>query len=216
VGLCIIRELAEIGPAAVGLKAGSKEIFMFRSGKLSALSAVMICFACVAIARADDDLIDNPAYQSWAKYKPGTWVEYQTDSEAMGSKNTIITTQTLKDLSPDKATIVIQSSMTVSGNKMDMPAQTQEITAKIKRPPAPPANSEAPKTEQGAEDIKVGAKTYSCKWTQVTTEQNGMKTVAKTWTCDDVPGLVVKMESSTSGSMTATNTMALVECDITK
>lgn len=153
-GLCIIRELAEIGSAAVALKADSKETSMFRSWKLSALSAVVMCLACVAIARADDDMIDNPAYQSWAKYKPGTWVKYQTDSEAMGSKNTIVTTQTLKGLSPDKATIVIQSSMTVSGNKMDMPAQTQEITAKIKRPPAPPANSEAPKIEQGAETSK--------------------------------------------------------------
>ncbi|MGD0461058.1 MAG: hypothetical protein ABSB74_01085 [Tepidisphaeraceae bacterium] len=187
---------------------------MFRPGKFAALGAIMICLAWVAIAQADDDMIDNPAYQSWAKYKPGTWVKYQTDSEAMGSKNTIITTQTLKDLTPDKATVEILSSMSVSGNKMDMPPQLQEITAKIKRPPAPPANSEAPKTEQGTEDLKVGDKTYSCKWTKVTNEQNGMKITAKTWTCDDVPGLVVKMESSTSGSMTATNTMALVECEI--
>jgi membrane-bound inhibitor of C-type lysozyme len=187
---------------------------MVRTGKAAAVFAALICFAIVASARADDDMIDNPAYQSWAKYKVGTWVEYQTDSEAMGSKNTIITTQTLKSLTPDAATVVIQSSMTVSGNKMDMPPQTQEITSKIKRPPAAAATSNAPQIEKGTEDVKVGDKTYACKWTQVTTEQNGMKTVAKTWSCDDVPGSIVRIESSTTGSMTATNKMALVECKI--
>jgi hypothetical protein len=188
---------------------------MFRHAKLAALGAVLICFAFVATAHADDDMIDNPAYQSWAKYKAGTWVQYQTDSEAAGSKNAIVTTQTLKEIAPDKATIVIQSSMVVAGNKMDMPPQTQEITAKIKRPPAAAAPAgDAPKTEQGTEDIKVDDKTYSCKWTQVTSEQNGMKTNSKTWTCDDVPGSTVKVEAETSGSMTATTKMALVKCVI--
>jgi hypothetical protein len=188
---------------------------MFRPRKLAALGAVLICFAFIAIAHADDDMIDNPAYQSWAKFKAGTWVEYQTDSEAAGSKNAIVTTQTLKELTPEKATIVIQSSMVVAGKKMDMPAQTQELTAKIKRPPAAPAaTGDAPKTDQGTEDIKVDDKTFSCKWTQVTTEQNGMKTTSKTWTSDDVPGSVVKIESESSGSMTSTTKMALVKCAI--
>jgi hypothetical protein len=188
---------------------------MFRYGKFAVVGAVMVCLGFVAIAHADDDMIDNPAYQSWAKYKAGTWVEYQTDSEAMGSKNSIITTQTLKSITADKATIEIKSSMMVSGNKMDMPPQIQEITAKIKRPPAPPAASgDAPKTDQGTEDIKADDKTYSCKWTETTTEQNGMKTTAKTWTCDDVPGSVVKIESNTTGSMTAKTSMALVKCVI--
>src|ERR1700689_4312775 len=112
---------------------------MFRYGKFAVIGAVMTFLAFVAIGHADDDMIDNPAYQSWAKYKVGTWVEYQTDSEAMGNKTSIVTTQTLKALTADKATIVIQSSMKMAGNKMDMPPQTQELTAKIKRPPAPPA-----------------------------------------------------------------------------
>jgi hypothetical protein len=187
---------------------------MLRPRKSAALFAALMCFAFVAIVHADDDMIDNPAYQSWAKFKVGTWVEYQTDSEAMGNKNTIITTQTLKTLTPDTATIVIQSSMTVGGKKMDMPPQTQEITSKIKRPPAPPAAGDAPKTEQGTEDVQVDGKTYSCKWTEVTSEQNGMKTTSKTWSSDDVPGSIVKIQSSTTGSMTATNTMALVKCQI--
>jgi hypothetical protein len=187
---------------------------MVRSKIFGVLGAVIVCMAFVAIAHADDDMIDNPAYQSWAKYKPGTLVKYQTDSEAMGSKSTIVTTQTLKDLNPDKATIEIDSTMIVGGNKMNMPPQTEDITAKIKQPPAPPANAEAPKTEQGTEDVKVGDKTYSCKWTKVTAEQNGTKTTTKTWTCDDVPASVVKMESSTTGSMTANTSMILLECDI--
>ena len=48
----------------------------------------------------------------------------------------------------------------------------------------------------------------------MTTEQNGMKTTSKTWTSDDVPGSVVKIESESSGSMTSTTKMALVKCAI--
>ncbi|HEY1921924.1 MAG TPA: hypothetical protein VGG44_04095 [Tepidisphaeraceae bacterium] len=187
---------------------------MVRTPKLVALAAVLLGLAFVAVAHADDDMIPNPAYEAWAKYKVGTWVEYQTDSEAAGSKNAIVTTQTLKALTPDKATVEIKSSMVVAGNKMDMPPQTQDIEAKIKRPAAAAATSDAPKTEQGTEDVKVDDKTYSCKWTQVSMEQNGMKTDAKTWTCDDVPGSVVKIESETTGAMTSTTKMALTKCVI--
>jgi hypothetical protein len=186
---------------------------MFQFRKSIAVCAALLFFAIAAIAHADDDMIDNPAYQSWAKHKTGTMVKHHTESDSMGNKTSIDTTQTLTDLTPDKATIEVKGSMKMAGNSMDMPAQTQEIPAKIKKPDDAAPAGDAQKPKQGTEDVKIGDKTYSCKWTEVTTDQNGTKTTAKTWTCDDVPGNVVKMEANRSGAMTATVTMALVECD---
>ena len=114
----------------------------------------------------------------------------------MGNASSMEMTQTLKDLNPDKATIEVKMTMVMSGNKTDMPATTQEIPAKIKKvDPTAPQTADAPKTETGAEEVQAAGKTYSCKKTTVTTDANGMTTKATTWTCDDIPGTVVKMES---------------------
>ena len=173
---------------------------------------IVFCTAILAsslIARADD-MIANPAYESWAKTKAGSVVKYSQASEAMGSKSSGEMTQTLTEITPDAAKVEVKMTMTVAGNKMDMPASTLTIAAKIAKP-ASDAAAKMPKVEEAKdkEDVKVGDKTYSCKVSTVTSESNGMKTSAKTWTCTDVPGGLVKTQTSTTGAMTATSMMTL-------
>jgi len=171
-----------------------------------------ITFALMGTARADDQMMDNPVYTSWAKFKAGTSVKYATDIKAMGNTTSTETTQTLKEITPDKATIEMKTSMVVAGSKMDMPPTNQEIPAKIKMPdPAATQATDVPKTETSTEDVQAAGKTYSCKKTIVTSDQNGMTTKAITWTCDDIPGTTVKMEAETSGSMTASTKMILTD-----
>jgi hypothetical protein len=178
------------------------------------LCALAMSFALVGTVRADDTMIDNPAYQNWAKFKTGTLVKYSTEVNAMGNSTSTESTQTLKDLNADKATIEIKTSMVMSGNKMDMPPTTQEIPAKIKKPdPAATPSADVPKTDTSTEDIQAAGRTYSCKKTAVSSEANGMTTKATTWTCDDIPSGVVKMEAETSGSMTATTKMILTDSE---
>jgi hypothetical protein len=177
------------------------------------------CLAVVALtglARADDDMIDNPAYQAWAKFKQGTSVTYSTDSTAMGNTTSSTTTSKLTDLTPDKATVQVTTSMNVGGNKMDMPAQTQDIPAKIKKPSDTGGDqtTDKPKTETGSEDVTAAGNTYSCKKTTVTLDQNGMTIKVTTWTCDKVPSGVVKTDTETSGSVTASVKMALTAVDV--
>jgi hypothetical protein len=186
---------------------------MFRVSTLMVAFAML--FAMVGAVRADDTLSDNPAYQSWAKFKPGTLVKYSSNTNAAGNATTMEMTQTSKDVNADKATIEVKMSMVMAGNKTDMPATTQEIPAKIKKPdPAAPNTADAPKTDTSTEDVQAAGKTYSCKKTTVTSDANGMTTKATTWTCDDVPGLMVKMESESTGAMSMSMKMNLTDVEV--
>lgn len=188
---------------------------MLRSKSAIILSMAMICLALVNVVRADD-MIDNPAYQQWAKFNKGTSVTHTTESTSMNNTTTMTTTSTLSDLTPDKATVQVMPSVMVNGNKVDMPAQIQDIPAKIKKPAdstgAQPAD--APKTDSSKEDVQAIGKTFSCTKTTVTTDQNGMTSKATTWTCDDVPGGVVKMEAEVSGAVQSTTKMNLTAMDV--
>jgi hypothetical protein len=191
---------------------GEKEKVMLRYSRWMMVCAVAMAFNVAAQVRADDNLVDNPAYQSWAKFKPGTFVKYSTDSNAGGNATSIQMTQTLKDVDADKATIEVKMTMVMSGNTMDMPAQTHEIPAKFKKvDPNASGAADAPKTESSNEDVQAAGKTYSCKKTTITTNANGMTTTATTWTCDDIPGNVVKMESQSTGPMTMSTKMMLTD-----
>jgi hypothetical protein len=185
---------------------------MFRFSSLMVACAFLVSFALAGAARADDTMSDNPAYQSWAKFKPGTMVRYSTDANAAGNMSSTEITQTLKDINPDKATIEVKMSMVMAGNKTDLPATTHEIAAKIKKAdPAATQTADAPKTETSTEDVQAAGKTYSCKKTTITLDANGMTTKATTWTCDDVPGTMVKMESESTGAMSMSTKMMLTD-----
>ena len=187
---------------------------MFRVSSLMVVFAFAMSFALVGAVRADDTMSDNPAYQSWAKFKPGTLVKYSSNTNAAGNATSMEMTQTLKDVNADKATVEVKMSMVMAGNKTDMPATTQEIPAKIKKPdPAAPQTADAPKTDTSSEDVQVAGKTYSCKKTTVTSDANGMTTKATTWTCDDIPGTLVKMESESTGAMSMSMSTKMVLTD---
>lgn len=155
---------------------------------------------------------DNPAYQSWAKFKPGTMVTYSVDANTAGNTSSTQITQTLKDIDADKATIEVKMSMVMAGNKTDLPAMTHEIPAKIRKvDPATTQALDVPKTETSTEDVQAGGKTYSCKKTTITSDANGLTTKATTWSCDGVPGMMVKMESESTGAMSMSTKMMLTD-----
>jgi hypothetical protein len=188
---------------------------MLRTRSTLALFAAFLAMSLVSFARADD-MIDNPEYQHWAKFNKGTSVTYSIDATAMGNSTTSTMTNTLTDVTPDKATISMATSVTVGGNKMDLPAQSRDIPAKIKKPSdstgAQPADQ--PKSDSAKEDVQAAGKTFSCTKTTVSTDQNGTKSTATTWTCDDVPGGLVKTEAQASGAMTSTSKMTLTAIDV--
>ena len=175
----------------------------------------VISIALVSVARADDQTIDNPAYKSWAKFNKGSSVLYSAETSAMGNTTNITTTQTLMDVTPDNVTLQVASSMVMGGNTMNMPVQTQNIPAKITKPADAPATQPVDASAStSTEDVQAAGKTFSCKKTMATMSQNGMTVTSTTWTCDDVPGGVVKMEANGSGTMTSTTKMVLSAMDL--
>ncbi|MBL8990861.1 MAG: hypothetical protein JNJ48_04695 [Phycisphaerae bacterium] len=176
------------------------------------VAAIVCCVSPVLAA----DKIDNPEYKQWSAYKAGTSVTMKTDSEAAGNKSSMSMTTKLVEVTGDK--VVLETVMTIDagGQKMDMPAQKRDVPAKIEKPAETKTDEKAPKPKTGEEEIEVAGKKYKAKWTETTTEQNGMKSIAKVWTSDEVPGTVLKMESKTTGAMEATSKGVVTEIKIVK
>jgi len=168
--------------------------------KILILTAALTLILSIAAARADDTMVDNPAYQSWVKYKPGTLVKYSIESNSMGNVSTIVMMEVLKDVTPDNATVDLSMTMVVSGNKMDLPPTKREIPAKIKKAdPAATQTADVPKIETARENIEAAGKTYSCTRTTTSSDASGLITESVVWTCDDVPGTMVKSDAKSTG-----------------
>jgi hypothetical protein len=163
---------------------------------------------------------NNPAYESWAKHKPGTMIRTRMVSEAAGNKTQIETTQTLKEVTPEKVVLETKSSMEMMGQKMDQPAQPLEIPAKAgAAAPGMTPTAEQPKqpdmeVKESEETVTVAGKSVKAKVVEMKGKQAGMDMWTKTWTSNDVPGTLVKMESKTGGEMASSSTLELVEMEL--
>lgn len=179
----------------------------------TAAVAAVLCACRFAAAAAPTA---NPAYDGWAKCKPGAMTKIDSQTEVMGQTTKMTLTTKLLEITPEKAVVEIKTSMEMMGQKMDQPATKQEIPAKTPdmkdmKMPAGIDPTKMPKPTMGKETITVAGKSYDCTTTEVNTEMSGMKVHSKTWTSADVPGGMVKMTSSTEGATPSKTTMTLVE-----
>ena len=171
------------------------------------LAVVAGLLVSVAGAVADAQ-VDNPEYKRWASFKPGAFVKFKMVTEAGG--NITAMEQTVKLLELTGAKAVVEVSMVSSGAKM--PAQKRDIPAKVTVEPAKaPKDVKAVKPAEGDEDVDIAGKKVKTHWIQSTTETGGSKTVAKVWQTTSVPGGTVKMEASTTGSVTSKTSMVATE-----
>ena len=155
--------------------------------KRSVQSLFVAALICVGGSFCLGQQVDNPQYKSWAKFKPGTAVTMKTDAAG----TTIETTTTLVEVTPEK--VVVESKMKMAGMEgMDMPATKMDIPAKVAQAAGGTATGPAPVTKD--EEVEVAGKKYKTK----VTETKSGDTVSKTWTSDEVPGMMVKMESGTT------------------
>jgi len=148
-------------------------MFRFTTARLIVLVALAMSL-CTPVSFAADELVDNPQYAGWAKFKPGTSVRYINNTEAMGQKHEAEITMTLIALTPEKATIETTMSMTTNGKKVDVPSQKMDIAAKVTKAEAKetgePDGSAKSDMKKGTERIEAAGKSYDCKWTEVTSE----------------------------------------------
>ena len=161
------------------------------------VAAVVVCASILAA-----DLVDNPRYQEWAKYKPGTLVKMDLSTVAGGMNMKSSITTTLKEVTPEKVVLEIKTSMPILGVAPQESARITIEPAKIEMADIKPTNPEQMPNckviNKGTEDLKIGDKTYKCNWYEMEMEQQGVKFNTKYWTCDDILDKLVKSETKMS------------------
>jgi hypothetical protein len=175
---------------------------------MRAMVAVGMILAGGAVCSAADQ-IDNPQYTAWAKFKPGTSVTTKMVSDAAGQKTEMEITTTLVEVTAAKLVLEAKTSMSAGGQKMEMPAQKTDVAAKVDKPAAVAVAPDAPKGEvkESTDEVEVMGKKVKCKVMETKTTANGMNINSKTWTSDEIPGGMVKMETKMDGAMTGTTTV---------
>ncbi len=172
------------------------------------LAAWGFCAGAVAVAEE----IDNPAYQEWVQYKPGSFVTHKSvmRMQEMTTETTI--TNTLKEVTLDRVVLEVVTVMTTAGQEMEMPPQTIAFPAMIEKPEEEAA--EAPKLteiERGKEELTINDVKIETEWVKTEFTQDEVTTISTVWTSDKVPNRVVKMETEVGGPMPMTMEMILVD-----
>lgn len=147
----------------------------------------MFCFA--SICRAQQ--YDNPKFAAWSKFNIGS---SQTLESVTGDGNKQVTTdqtRTLTEKTDDYLVVEMKSTMIMAGQSMEGAPHTEKIPAKL--------DKDTKETPAGEEKIDAAGKTYDCKVFTVT-QPNALPgrpdSTVKMWVCADVPGGIVKMETS--------------------
>lgn len=167
----------------------------------------------VSVARAED--IANPEFGSWAKHKKGTSITMKTVTSTGGMNIEILTTTTLLEVGADKITVETATVTKLNGMEFKAPGVKREIGKTVNVPKGAakldPAGKPPGTVEDGTETVKVGGTEIKAKWFKAKLDVAGTKTESKTWMSDDVPGLMVKMEATTTGAAASTIKMELIE-----
>lgn len=180
------------------------------------VSAVALLALVVGAARGQEK-VDNPEFAAWSKFKKGTSVTARTTSTANGmTTNEATITNTLVETGPDALTIETVVTAKVNGMEVKQPAIKREVPRTITLPqgaPKPPAPGQKPEgtVEEGAETLKIGGADYKTKWYRFKNVIEGTTVEGKVWFSDDVPGGVVKAESTATGKATFTSKLEVVE-----
>jgi hypothetical protein len=185
--------------------------------RAAVLAAAWLGAVALAAPAARAEQVDNPAYQSWAKQKVGTTVSHESTSAVAGQEFKTEMAQKLVELTKEKAVIEATTKINIPGAPPPQP-QKMEIAAKVDaaqaKPGQMPPGMKGEVKEQGSEKVEVAGKSYTCKVYTMTGEAQGAKMTGKTWTSDEVPGQLVKMESTidTQGQKVK-STMALTKIE---
>jgi hypothetical protein len=158
-------------------------------------ATVLALAAAPLAARGADE--ENP----YKKTKVGDYATYKTTAKVAGMALEGTMTQTVTAKSDKEATVTVTGKM----NGMDIPEQKQTIDLTKPYDPFKAAGGLPPGTEakveklkDGTEKLKVGDKSYDCKWEtfKVKAKTAGMEIEAdaKVWQSKDAPLQMVKME----------------------
>jgi hypothetical protein len=178
--------------------------------------AAVVLLAAVHGPAAAQDTIPNPEFASWSKFKKGTTVTLKSTSEVMGMTSEVLIINTLLETGGDK--LVIESTSVAKVNNMEFksPPMKRDVTKTVTVPKGLKkeeiAAGKPPGTvEEGTETLKVAGVEVKTKWYKYSADVNGIKSEGKTWMSDDIPGMLVKSEITTSGVLATKTKMEVTE-----
>jgi hypothetical protein len=182
--------------------------------RLSVLSAVLLALA--AGPAAAQEMIENGEFTSWNKFKKGTSITTKVSSTAGGMASEATMTVTLVDVGADKLVLETTGVTKAMGMEFKQPAVKRDVPRTVALPkgaPKPPAPGSKPEGtyEEGTETLKVAGTEVKTKWYKVKAEMGGIKSDAKMWVSEDMPGMMVKVEATTTGTVASETKMEVVE-----
>jgi hypothetical protein len=183
--------------------------------RIACLAAAALVLTAGAAPAAEK--IDNPEFAMWTKHKKGTSITLKTTSSAGDVTSEATMTTTLLEVGADKIVVETSAVSKFNGMEFKTPPTKRDVAKTIELPEGTKKEDfqgTKPKGtyEEGTETVKVGGTEYKTKWYKYKFELADAKTDTKMWTCDDVPGTLVKMEmTTTAGKTTSTSKTELVE-----
>jgi hypothetical protein len=183
-----------------------------RPTRFAALALVAL-IPGVAVAQ---EMITNPEFANWSKFKKGTSVTVKTVTDVAGMKGEMSITMTLVEAGGEKLVVETSSVTTANGMEFKSPAAKRDIAKTIELPKGVKKEDLESKKpdgsfEEGTETLKVAGVEVKAKWYKYKSEIAGIKSEGKMWMSDDVPGWLVKTELTTSGEIASTMKSEVVE-----
>jgi hypothetical protein len=162
------------------------------------------------------DKVDNPEFANWSKFKKGTSVTLKSVSSFNNMSSEASITSTLVEVGADKLVIEMTSSVKSGGMEFKGEPMKRDVSKTVTLPKdfkkEDFAKGKPPGTyEEGTETIKVSGMEFKTKWYKYKADVEGTKTEAKMWMSEDMPGIMVKSEMTTSGAVATTTKMEVTE-----
>jgi hypothetical protein len=168
---------------------------------LTALSLTLVFMTLPLLAA---ELVDNPMYLHWARFKPGTFVTLKMTMKMPAMTTESEMTYTLKEITPQKAVLEVNTTTMVGGKATAMPASKQEIPARIEKAKVGDVTVRAKPSGkilgQGNETFTIKDKKVATKWVKAQGSSGGTTTETTIWTSEDMPNWAVKSVNNSQGA----------------
>jgi len=173
---------------------------------------LVVIWLTAGIAHAE--MMDNPMYQHWARFKPGSYVTVKCITKTGNFANESEQTYTLKEITPQKAVVETKMTVIAGGNRTAMPPSTMDIPAKVEKGKAVAATDVKASGKvigQGEEVMTIKDKKVKVKWIKSVADVSGTKSEVTVWTSDDIPNMTAKSVNNTSGKSTMTMEQIVID-----
>lgn len=178
--------------------------FMCRTGfALTFLSILVSCSREDSGKASEEDLVRNPEYVHWAKFKPGSYSVLKQVSIIARTKAQGFSRVILKEVSETGVVVQIHHFMpNPTPDATVGPGQRRFIPAMISRSTARRGVEVEGNVGKGEELLRHGDETLTTHWFETSTQQGVLSMWSKVWYCDDIPNRVVKEMATMKGAKT--------------